>query len=158
MTKLVQTDSTNPDFVSLVGLLDADLALRDGAAHAYYAQFNRIAHLNQVVVAYKENKPVGCGAIKKFDSGSMEVKRMYVLPEFRKAGIAAQILEALELWTRELGFNRCVLETGKRQPEAINLYQKCGYVVIPNYGQYVGVDNSVCFEKLLTATIRNWGK
>lgn len=150
MFKLIRTDSNNPDFVSLVKLLDADLALRDGADHAYYAQFNTIVLLNQVVVDYYESTPVGCGAIKKFDSISMEVKRMYVLPEFRNQGIAVQVLAALEAWASEIGFSRCVLETGKRQPEAIKLYQKNGYGVIPNYGQYVGVENSVCFEKWLS--------
>lgn len=150
MIKHIRTNSNNPDFVSLVRLLDADLALRDGADHAYYAQFNTIVHLNHVMVAYHDEIPVGCGAIKKFDSVSMEVKRMYVLPDFRQQGIAVQVLEALECWTKELGFTRCVLETGKRQPEAIKLYQKSGYGVIPNYGQYVGIDNSVCFEKIFS--------
>jgi putative acetyltransferase len=59
------------------------------------------------------------------------------------------VLSELESWAAELGYPKCVLETGKRQPEAIALYEKQGYQRIPNYGQYIGVENSVCFEKVL---------
>ena len=79
----------------------------------------------------------------------MEVKRMYTLPEYRGKGLAAMVLSDLEKWASELAYKRCVLETGKRQPEAIKLYEKNGYQVTPNYGQYIGIENSVCFEKPL---------
>lgn len=147
MLNLVRTNSENPDFISLVKLLDADLAKRDGGEHSFYAQFNTIARLNHVVVAYENSKAVGCGAIKEQAPGTMEVKRMYVLPEERKSGFATQILGALEQWANELGYTKCVLETGKRQPEAIALYKRNGYTIIPNYGQYSGIENSVCFAK-----------
>lgn len=146
---VLRTDSENPDFVALVRLLDADLAQRDGNEHAFYSQFNKIAAIRHVVVAYENDKPVGCGAIKEYTPDAMEVKRMYVLPELRKHGVASRVLTALETWARELGYPTCVLETGKRQPEAIALYQKNGYAIIANYGQYVGIDNSVCFMKKL---------
>jgi GNAT superfamily N-acetyltransferase len=147
--KLVRTDSEHPDFVGLVKLLDADLAVRDGDEHSFYSQFNKIVNIKHVVVSYDGNQAVGCGAIKEFDSDSMEVKRMYVSPNQRKKGIASIVLAELENWARELGYNKCVLETGKRQPEAIALYEKNGYHKIPNYGQYIGKDNSVCFLKQL---------
>ena len=149
MTNLIRTDSDNPDFVALVKLLDADLASRDGADHSFYAQFNKIDKIRHVVVAYDNETPVGCGAIKQFAPDAMEVKRMYILPEHRNKGIATFILSELERWAGELSYTRCVLETGKRQPEAIELYKKNGYKVIANYGQYVGVENSVCFEKTI---------
>ena len=75
---------------------------------------------------------------------------MFVAENNRGLGIASSILTALEIWARELGFTTCVLETGKKQPEAIALYLKCGYTIISNYGQYEGVENSICFEKHLT--------
>lgn len=149
MIKLIRTTSGHPDFISLVRLLDADLARRDGDEHSFYAQYNTIAALKHVVVAYDNSKAVGCGAVKEQAPGVMEVKRMYVLPENRKGGVATLILTELELWAHELGYKTCVLETGKRQPEAIALYEKNGYRITPNYGQYIGVDNSVCFEKTL---------
>ena len=149
MTRLIRTDSENADFVQLVKLLDADLALRDGNEHSFYAQFNSIDKLKQVVVLYENDKPVSCGAIKEFNPQAVEVKRMYTLPEFRGKGIAGKVLTELESWAAELGYAKCVLETGKKQPEAIALYAKSGYTIIPNYGQYTGIENSVCFEKII---------
>ena len=147
MITIVRTSSENRDFIDLVKLLDADLAKRDGEDHAFYHQFNQIDIIKHAVVLYENKRPVGCGAIKQFDSDTMEVKRMYTIPESRGRGYATKILHELEKWTEEMSSGRCVLETGKRQPEAIQLYIKNAYKVIPNYGQYVGIENSVCFEK-----------
>jgi GNAT superfamily N-acetyltransferase len=150
MLHLKRTDSTDPDFTSLVAFLDADLRIRDGAEHAFYAQFNKVHAIRHVVVAYQEGQPVGCGAIKPYEApGTVEVKRMWVDPAQRGHGIATTVLTALEDWARELGFARCILETGIKQPEAIALYHKTGYARMPNYGQYLNVENSVCFEKAL---------
>jgi GNAT superfamily N-acetyltransferase len=148
MLKLVRTNSDDLDFIQLVKLLDADLAIRDGEETAFYSQFNKINSIRYVVVAYEHGKPLGCGAIKEFDKKTMEVKRMYVSPDGRKKGIATKILAELEQWARDLSCEKCILETGKRQPEAIALYVKNGYALMSsNYGQYAGVANSLCFEK-----------
>ncbi len=147
MIQLIRTDSENSDFKGLVRNLDADLAEKDGDDHRFYAQFNKIDKIKFVVVAYENKKPLGCGAIKEYDSGTMEIKRMYVTPESRGKGIATKILSALENWATELSYRKCILETGKRQPEAIRLYRKNGYDLIPNYGQYAGVENSLCYAK-----------
>lgn len=147
---LIRADSNNTDFRELVILLDKDLAIRDGAEHTFYAQFNKVDAIKEVVVAYQNQTPVACGAIKPFSDTSVEVKRMFVHPDYRKKGYAAKILTELENWAAELSFSKCVLETGKRQPEAISLYQKVGYQITPNYGQYIGVDNSVCMSKTLS--------
>jgi len=147
MITVTRTNSEHPGFQSLVVLLDAHLALRDGTEHAFYAVYNKSAALAQVVVMYEDEKPVGCGAFKPHEDGGAEIKRMYVLPEYRGRGIAARILKELENWAVELSYTRCILETGRRQPEAIALYLKHGYTQIPNYGPYAGVENSVCFEK-----------
>jgi len=154
MIKLLRTSSDHEDFIALVRLLDADLAKRDGEEHSFYAQFNKIDKINYVVVAYEKETPLGCGAIKEYDATTMEVKRMYVVPEGRNKGIASKILSELENWASELSYTTCVLETGKRQPEAIALYLKNGYKVIANYGQYMGMENSVCFEKEVKAMRR----
>ncbi|HNR19631.1 MAG: GNAT family N-acetyltransferase [Bacteroidetes bacterium] len=149
MLNIKRTDSANPDFQSLVKKLDAELAQRDGAEHSFFAQFNKIENIKHAVVFYEGNVIVACGAIKQYDTETMEVKRMYVLPERRGKGIASSVLKELEIWTKESGCSKCILETGKRQPEAISLYKKNNYVVIPNYGQYKNIDNSVCFQKEL---------
>jgi GNAT superfamily N-acetyltransferase len=147
MIRITRTNSENQDFVQLVKHLDADLAERDGKDHSFYAPFNKIDKIKYVVLAYENDKPVGCGAIKEYASGTMEIKRMYTSPESRGKGVASQVLHELELWAAELSYEKCILETGKKQPEAIGLYQKNGYQIIPNYGQYAEVENSLCFEK-----------
>jgi len=147
MLTIIRTNSNDQDFINLVKQLDAYLAVKDGRDHAFYDQYNKLDKIKHVVVAYDNHQPVGCGAIKEYDSNTMEVKRMFTLPECRGKGIATKLLNELEKWTIELGYEKCILETGKRQPEAIALYKKNGYKSIPNYGQYTGMDNSVCFEK-----------
>ncbi len=149
MIHLVRTDSTNQDFIDLVKRLDADLAKRDGDEHPFYAQYNTIDKIKYVVVAYEDDQPVGCGAIKEYSPGVVEVKRMYTSPESRGKGVATKVLSELEAWAGELSYGTCILETGKKQPEAIRLYQKNGYKIIPNYGQYAEVENSLCFEKII---------
>ncbi len=147
MLQIIRTNSDHHDFINLVKYLDADLAIRDGADHSFYAQFNKIDKIKHVVVAYENDKPISCGAIKAYSINIMEVKRMYTLPESRGHGIASKVLNELEMWAAELAYEKCILETGKKQPEAIALYQKNGYQQIPNYGQYAGIENSLCFEK-----------
>jgi len=147
--KLQRTSSNNPDFTALVKQLDAYLAEKDGSEHAFYAQYNKVDAIKHVIVAYEDEGPVSCGAIKEFSSNAMEVKRMYTAPLGRQKGVASKVLSELEKWASELGYEKCVLETGKRQVEAIAFYKKSGYEIIPNYGQYIGIENSVCFEKSL---------
>lgn len=147
MITLLRTTSDHEDFQRLVRHLDAELAVIDGDDHAFYHQFNKTDALKYVVLAYDDQHPVGCGALKAFDAATMEVKRMFVFPEMRGHGIATRVLAELEHWAKELHLPKCVLETGKKQPDAIALYTKNGYNLIPNYGQYAGIENSVCFEK-----------
>jgi len=149
MIRCIRTNSDHADFRKLVKELDADLSIRDGADHSFYDQFNKIDKIKYAIVGYDNNLPVACGAIKEYSPDAVEVKRMYVLPEKRGQGIASVILKELEQWATELQYEKCILETGKKQPEAIRLYQKNHYGIIPNFGQYQGVENSLCFEKTL---------
>lgn len=155
MIIIKRTNSANSDFQHLVRDLDLDLKIRDGDDHAFYAQFNKTATLQYVVVAYENDEPVGSGALRELEPLIMEIKRMYVIPSKRGTGIASQILLELENWCRQLGIKKCRLETGKNQPEAIRLYEKNEYRHIPNYGPYQQVDNSVCFEKELSENVSN---
>lgn len=149
MITLKRTTSENIDFVELVRLLDADLSERDGEDHAFYAQFNKIDMIKHAVVAYFKEQAVGCGAVKAYAAGTGEVKRMFVRPGYRGKGIAGKILSELESWAMEISFHTLILETGKAQPEAIRLYTKSNYQIIPNYGQYENVENSVCMKKIV---------
>ena len=146
---IIRTDAKNEDFKSLVTKLDAELSIRDGDDHEFYHQFNGLDQIKFVIVAYASNTPVACGAIKQYDQETMEIKRMFVPLEHRRIGYAMQILVALQVWAKELGYSRCILETGNAQPEAIALYRKAEFKIIDNYGQYAGVENSICFGKYI---------
>jgi putative acetyltransferase len=149
MITIKRTNSDDLDFQELVKLLDFELRERDGEEHLFYATLNKTNTLNYVVVAYDQDEPIGCGALRGYSNDTMEVKRMFVPLHKRGQGIASTVLSALEIWCRELDIKKCILETGKNQPEAIALYKKNQYNIIPNFGKYEGVENSVCFEKEL---------
>lgn len=149
MIKLIRTDSDNKDFIELVHSLNSYLKIIDGEEHDFYNQYNNIDVLKHVVVAFLDNTPCGCGAFKAFNGESTEIKRMFTKPEFRGQGIASNILNELELWSRELNYKACILETGKRQNEAVAFYRKMNYQEISNFGPYANVENSICFKKIL---------
>jgi putative acetyltransferase len=149
MIELVRTNSKNNDFIYLVKQLDAYLKITDGDEHDFYNQFNSINVISHVIIAYVNNEPVGCGALKQYNESSVEIKRMFTTKEARGKGVATKILNELENWTKELGYTACVLETGIRQAEAVQFYKKNSYKEIANYGQYIGVENSVCFKKIV---------
>lgn len=149
MINIYRTDTGNSDFISLVKELDKYLAVTDGEDHAFYDQFNKLDAIKHVVVAYLDDEPVACGAIKYYDEKSFEIKRMFVSENHRGKGISKNVLAQLEHWALELGASRCILETGERQIEAVNLYNSFGYNIIANYGQYKNMENSICFEKVL---------
>lgn len=148
MFSLVRTNSENIDFISLTKLFDAFLIEIDGDEKDFFAQYNQI-YLDKVVVCYENDIALGCGAIKDYNSETAEIKRMFVLPEFRGKSIASKILSELENWAKELNFISVHLETSQKLESAITLYRKFGYMDIPNYGQYVGVESSMCMKKSL---------
>jgi GNAT superfamily N-acetyltransferase len=147
MFTIIKTNSDNADFKALIKLLDQDLLGVFGEQQAFFDQFNKTDAIKQVVVLYAADEPVGCGAIKQYDDNTMEVKRVYVKPVFRGQKLGLTIMQQLESWTKELGYTHCILETGRGLDNAIKLYQNNGYKVIDNYGQYIGVENSICMMK-----------
>jgi Acetyltransferase (GNAT) family. len=147
--EIKRTTSESLDFRHLIAALDDDLYLRNGEAQLKYRQYNKVDMIRHVVVIYVDGKPVGCGAFKKFDDESVEIKRMFVFSEMRGNRLAARILEELEKWAIEEGYSKAVLETGHKQTEAIRLYSVAGYSRTENYGQYIGMDESICYRKLL---------
>lgn len=149
MISLIRTDSKNKDFIELVKQLDAFLAITDGDDHDFYNQYNGLDNIKYVIVGYIDSIPVACGAIKQFDAKTMEIKRMFTSEKSRGKGMASKVLAELEKWALELSFERCILETGIRQVEAVHLYKKNKYKLMENYGQYAGIEESLCFEKKL---------
>lgn len=147
--EIVLADSQNEDFIKLIGLLDEDLDGRYGELQKKYKQHNKIDFIKDVVVIYKNNEPVACGAFKEFDSNSVEMKRVFMKKENRRQGLSRLVMGKLEETAKSKRYDFAVLETGQKQYEAINLYKNLGYEIIPNYGPYIGNTNSICMKKLL---------
>ncbi len=147
--KIIRTTSDNKVFRNLVNALDADLNIRNGDIQRQYDRYNKIDNIDHAVVIYVESDPVGCGCFKKFGECAVEIKRMFVLPEMRGKQLAARMLQELENWAIEEGFTASVLETGRRQVEAHHLYERAAYLLTENYGQYVGMEDSICYRKEL---------
>jgi len=147
--EFIRTTSKNFDFRKMVNALDEDLNQRNGDIQRQYDLYNKIDKIKHAVVVYVGENPVGCGCFKRFDEETVEMKRMFVLPEMRGKRLAARLLQELETWAVEEGFTQAVLETGRRQIEAQSLYSKAGYFRTENYGQYVGMEDSICYRKEL---------
>jgi putative acetyltransferase len=149
MITLKRTNSEDIDFINLVVLLNQDLKIRDGEDHDFYNQFNGIDTIKHAIVFYEGEVAIGCGAFREKEKDTAEIKRMFVHPDYRKRGIASAVLKELEIWAAEVDYKYTILETGVNQPEAIALYQKQEYSIIPNYPPYDVMDNSVCMKKTL---------
>jgi putative acetyltransferase len=102
-----------------------------------------------VFVARMDGAAVGTAAIVDRGDGSAELKRMFVADAARGRGTGRRLLAEIEHYARNSGIRVIQLETGPLQHAALALYERCGYELIPNFGKYVGDDNSVCFEKFL---------
>lgn len=149
MITLRRTDSTDPDFHSLIQNLDAEFVVRYPEQGNKFTQFNLLADNARVMLVCDDSLCVACGAFRLVNAHTIEIKRMYTLPAYRNKGLGKMILNALETWAREENFTEAILETGIRQPEAIAAYEKSGYTRIPNYPPYEDVKESVCYRKEL---------
>ena len=147
MQTIIRTTSDNQDFKNLILKLDELLQITDGAEHSFFAQFNKVENIKNVVVCYENEKAIGCGAFKVTDNQTVEIKRMFVDPNFRGKGVASIVLKELEIWAKEEHYSVIILETGRKLENAISLYKKSGYSITKNYEQYIGVESSVCFRK-----------
>ncbi|MGN6166165.1 MAG: GNAT family N-acetyltransferase [Flavisolibacter sp.] len=145
-----RTAASDHDFQMLVSCLDHELWHELKEDQATYDQHNKVPDLQTVLVAYHNETPVGCGCFKAFDSHTVEIKRMFVQKAWRGRGLSKKILQGLEEWATEQGYQAAVLETSIHFATARRLYQSGGYVIIPNYPPYTGLPESVCMKKELT--------
>lgn len=151
MIHVKRTSSDNPDFCSLIQMLDKDLRNRYPETQHKYAAFNLIQPDANVLVAYDDGIAAGCGCFRDAENENVvEIKRMYVKEGSRGKGIAKSVLMELEAWAREEGKQAAVLETGPNNQEALSLYKQTGYERIDNYGPYVNMKESICIGKDLT--------
>jgi GNAT superfamily N-acetyltransferase len=145
----MKTDSKNTDFMKLIKLLDDTLNEQYGELQKQYDKHNKVDYINNVIIIYKDEVPVACGAFKEHNSDTIELKRIFVVKENRRQGLSKIVIDELEKLGRDKGYKNAVLETGIKQYEAINLYKSTGYEIIQNYGPYIGNANSVCMKKRL---------
>jgi GNAT superfamily N-acetyltransferase len=147
--EILHTDSKNIDFIKLIKLLDDDLNERYGELQKQYNKHNKVDYINDVVIIYKDEVAVACGAFKEQNVESIELKRIFVSKENRGQGLSKIIVNELEILGKGKGYKYALLETGIKQYEAINLYKNTGYQIIENYEPYIGNTNSVCMKKEL---------
>lgn len=149
--RVVDTDKTHPDFIALVALLDAQLIDTYGAdVMDGFHPHNTLDSIIHAVVVYCDDKPCACGGIKPFDGTSVEVKRIFVKPEYRRLGLGGSVMQRLEELAAADGYQRAVLETAPDMTAAQTLYCQCGFTRMANYPPYVNNPLSVCYEKHLT--------
>lgn len=148
---LIRCDGTDPDFIENCRLLDEDLDRRVGRViqRGKYAQYNQLDHIRHAMVVRVDGQPVGGGALRRYDDESVELKRVFVRPETQGKGIGTTLVAALIAWARELGYRRIILETGVLLAESCHVYKKLGFVVIPNYGPYEHMKESLCMGLVL---------
>lgn len=145
----IYTDGCNQDFIKLCHALDTFLNELVGGEEnrAEYVKYNKLDNIHDVFVAYDREKPIGSASFKKYDDERAEVKRVFVNEKYRGCGIAKQLMKLLEEKAREKGFKYLILESGEPLVTAMALYRKIGFKVIPNYGQYKDMPESICMQK-----------
>ncbi len=142
----------SPVAQALISALDAEIIARYPEENANFFRLDagEIAPgRGAFLVATVDGEVVGCGAVRRLDDTDAEIKRMYVTPSFRGRGTGRALLAALEGEARSLGATRLVLETGERLSEAVALYERAGFTIIPPFNEYVGARLSVCMGKEL---------
>jgi GNAT superfamily N-acetyltransferase len=145
-----RADILSPAAQTLIAALNAELSRtypEEGACHFRLDAEEVADGRGAFLIAWRAEKPIGCGAIRQIEERTGELKRMYVAPEERGRGIGRAILQALEGEARALGISRVVLETGVRQREALALYERAGFLRIAPFGEYVASPLSVCMAK-----------
>ena len=149
MIEFKRTDGQNEDFMENCRLLDLDLDRRVGKVieRDKYRQYNQLDRIQEAMVVYEGAQAIGGGAIRRYDDRTVELKRVFVHPEHQGKGIGSRLVSLLMEWAVELGYDRMVLETGELLAESCAVYKKLGFCIIPNYGPYVNMPESLCMAR-----------
>ncbi len=147
--KIIILPGDSSEISDMSASLHADLELRYGKG-----SLEEFVEENKYMIIFfaaadDKNNAAACGALKHFDDHTAEIKRMYVKDEYRGRGLSKLILKRLEDTAVEMNYRKVILETGLKQPEAMNLYEKFGYKKIKPYGRHKDDPDSVCYEKML---------
>ncbi|BBF43538.1 predicted acetyltransferase [Lachnospiraceae bacterium KM106-2] len=151
MYQILKTDGCNEDFKELCELLDENLDELVGRKfqRSQYAQYNTLENIHNVIIFYDGDKAIAAGSFKEYDDNTAELKRVFVRKEYRGKGLSKKLVKSIEQWANEEGYEKMILETGAPLVAAMGLYKRIGYQIIPNYGQYVTMKDSICMEKCL---------
>ena len=149
--ELIRTDGTHPGFLTLIKELDKELRSYESDHDEVYITQNIVPENVYVTLIMQDDQALACSCLRSYKEKDIELKRMYVLPEHRGKGFSRQILNDLEKWAIELGYERIILETGDILKEAIGLYSSSGFERINNYGHYQNIKESICYAKKLSA-------
>lgn len=149
--KFVKTDGEDEAFVTLCEELDDYLEQLVGKEEKQpkYDKYNQRNNIHDVIVVYKDEKTIGCGAYKLYDGETIEIKRVYVDESMRGIGVGKELIRRLESYARIAGFRYAVLETDEIMTRAVEFYRKYGYKIIPNYGSHADKSGCVCMSKKL---------
>lgn len=144
-----RTNGKNKDFIENCKLLDMDLDRCVGKKikRDKYKKYNQLDEIQEAIVVYKDNKVIGGGAIRRYDDENIELKRIFVHTGYQGQGIGSRLVFLLMEWAMELGYKRMILETGELLAESCAMYKKLGFKVIPNYGPYLNMPESLCMAK-----------
>ena len=149
MLKIEYYKKLNDDFEMLNKLIDDEYFSRFGEIYLKYQPYNTLESIEDFFIAYQNEKPVGCGCLKRISEEVVELKRVYVLPEYRKKGIANLLVDCCEETAKSQNFLCIRLETGVVMEEAIQLYKKRAYCIVENYEDFVDDELCCCMEKKL---------
>lgn len=160
---LQEVNSDNIDFIYLCKELDRFLnqAIGGEAKREKYKIFNRLDTMDYVVLAYDNQIPVGCAALRKYSDKEIEIKRVFVCKEYRGKNIGGIILERLISQAKAWNYKRMILETGEFLESSVRLYMRYGFEAIPNYGEYKNMTESFCMgrsivEHDVTYCVNRW--
>ena len=145
----VRCDGADADFIENCRLLDEDLDRRVGRViqRDKYHQYNQLDKIHEAIMVYHDGRPAGGGAIRAYNETTMELKRVFVRPEFQGRGVGSALVSRLIEWATELGYKKMILETGELLAESCHVDTKLGFCKIPNYGAYVNMPESLCMGK-----------
>ena len=149
MPRIEYYKELNKDFKMLHKLIDDEYYERFGESYLKYQPYNTLDGIEDFFIAYSGEKPIACGCLRRITEEIAELKRVFVLPEYRRMGVANLLVDCCEETMKKQNFICIRLETGVVMHEAIQLYKKRNYSIVENYGDFVGDEQCCCMEKKL---------
>ncbi|WP_158588715.1 MULTISPECIES: GNAT family N-acetyltransferase [unclassified Butyrivibrio] len=145
------TDGSNKDFGEFYKKTEEYYSKMVGGIEnrRAFVPYNNSDAIPDVLIAYSDDSAVACAGLKRYSDSDVEIKRVWVEPEYRGRHIAQDIMKYIEDKARELGYKRTILQTREIMEDAVGLYTKLGYSKIEKYPPYDNLSGAVCMAKEL---------